>query len=124
MASWSVPLWFAVVAVVGMCGVHCAVLPLSLLLLGASCRGTVFDGSQMNGLNMRLACCKCASFRSCSLRDAVLAGTDLEVCVRMCHCVTMCSSAYLCIHVCVCVCLCVRMPHVRMECLLLVTAGM
>ena len=59
----------------------------SLLLLGASCRGTVFDGSQMNGLNMRLACCKCASFRSCSLRDAVLAGTDLEVCICVCVCV-------------------------------------
>ena len=70
----------------------------SLLLLGASCRGTVFDGSQMNGLNMRLACCKCASFRSCSLRDAVLAGTDLEVC--------MC--VFVCVCVCVCVCACVR----------------
>ena len=79
------------------CGASSASYPChSLLLLGASCRGTVFDGSQMNGLNMRLACCKCASFRSCSLRDAVLAGTDLEVCVRV--------RVHVRVRACVCTC--------------------
>ena len=78
------------------CGASSASYPChSLLLLGASCRGTVFDGSQMNGLNMRLACCKCASFRSCSLRDAVLAGTDLEVCVRVHVRVRACVRVYM-----------------------------
>ncbi len=37
------------------------------------------DNSQMNGVNLRLASLKGASLRSCNLRHAIMAGTDLEV---------------------------------------------
>ncbi len=53
---------------------------------GANLKGTVFDNSQMNGVNLRLASLKGASLRSCNLRYAVMAGTDLEVCVIRCTC--------------------------------------
>ncbi len=33
----------------------------------------------MNGVNFRLASLKGASLRSCNLRHAIMAGTDLEV---------------------------------------------
>ena len=39
----------------------------------------MFDGSQMNKVNLPVACCKGASFKGCSLREATCAGTDLEV---------------------------------------------
>ena len=43
----------------------------------------------MNGVNLRLASLKGASLRSCNLRYAIMAGTDLEVelCVCVCRCV-------------------------------------
>ena len=39
----------------------------------------------MNGVNLRLASLKGASLRSCNLRYAIMAGTDLEV--ELCVCV-------------------------------------
>ncbi len=36
----------------------------------------------MNGINLRLASLKGASLRSCNLRYAIMAGTDLEVSMR------------------------------------------
>ena len=46
---------------------------------GANLKGVLFDNSQMNGLNLRLASLKGAFLRSCNLRYAIMAGTDLEV---------------------------------------------
>ena len=39
----------------------------------------MFDNSQMNGVNLRLASLKGACLRFCNLRYAVMACTDLEV---------------------------------------------
>jgi uncharacterized protein YjbI with pentapeptide repeats len=47
-------------------------------LEGANLKGTMFDNSQMNGVNLRLASLRGASLRSCNLRYAVMACTDLE----------------------------------------------
>jgi uncharacterized protein YjbI with pentapeptide repeats len=49
-------------------------------LEGANLKGTMFDNSQMNGVNLRLASLRGASLRSCNLRYAVMACTDLENC--------------------------------------------
>ena len=46
---------------------------------GANLKGVLFDNSQMNGINLRLASLRGACLRSCNLRYAVMAGTDLEV---------------------------------------------
>ena len=46
---------------------------------GANLKGVICDNSQMNGVNFRLASLKGASFRSCNLRHAIMAGTDMEV---------------------------------------------
>ena len=60
----------------------------------------MFDNSQMNGVNLRLASLKGASLRSCNLRYAIMAGTDLEVCVCVCVCVCWISLlAYIRSHV-------------------------
>lgn len=47
--------------------------------IGANLKGTIFDNSQMNGVNLRLASLKGACLRSCNLRYAIMAGTDMEV---------------------------------------------
>lgn len=37
------------------------------------------EGSQMTGINLRVATLKNAKLKNCNLRGATLAGTDLEV---------------------------------------------
>ncbi len=42
-------------------------------------KAAIFDNSQMNGVNLRLASLRGSSLRSCNLRYAIMAGTDMEV---------------------------------------------
>ena len=53
----------------------------------------MFDNSQMNGVNLRLASLKGASLRSCNLRYAIMAGTDLEVSICV-FCVSLLAYMY------------------------------
>lgn len=41
------------------------------------------EGSQMTGINLRVATLKNAKLKNCNLRGATLAGTDLEVSVSV-----------------------------------------
>lgn len=72
---------------------------------GANLKSATFDNSQMSCVNLRLASLKGACLRSCNLRYAIMAGTDMEVRgrgrggrVRACVC-----DCVLLFGVCVCV---------------------
>ena len=49
-------------------------------------KNAILDGSQMTGINLRIANLKGASMQNCVLHDAVLAGADLEVCIAYNYC--------------------------------------
>ena len=49
---------------------------------GANMKGVSLEGSQMSGINLRLGTLKRANMQNCTLRDAILAGADLEVILR------------------------------------------
>lgn len=53
--------------------------------LGANLKNAVLDGSQMTGINLRIANLKGACLLNCVLHDAILAGADLEV-RNFCRC--------------------------------------
>ncbi len=68
---------------------------------GANLKGALFDNSQMNGVNLRLASLKGACLRSCNLRYSVMAGTDLEVlCTCTLHMYNDTNVIVIDIHVC------------------------
>jgi len=46
------------------------------------------EGSQMTGINLRVATLKNAKLKNCNLRGATLAGTDLEVSCHSFHILT------------------------------------
>ena len=76
---------------------------------GANLKSATFDNSQMSCVNLRLASLKGACLRSCNLRYAIMAGTDMEVMGRgrggkVHACVRDCVLLF---DVCVCVCVCV-----------------
>lgn len=46
-------------------------------------KNVTLEGSQLAGVNLRVATLKNANLQNCDLRGAVLAGADLEVCTWM-----------------------------------------